>query len=312
MTMQTSPRLSASEIAARLAERTPALCLELLPAGRRHGAEWRVGSVGGEAGQSLAVRLTGSKRGVWCDFATGEEFYIELDPAKTPRATLQDLFAKARKAEKRAARGGAGLAELEERDAALRGLEVRFEACGDDSEEVAAFAVTSEAQTLLRRFAPKGRSKTSSPTVKAKPLFTVGRRELPRRLWPRRYRSRDGLEIWVGRSDEGNDILSTRLARGRDLFFHLDAAPGSHVILRTEGRSDPPSESLLDAAELAVHFSKARSATRADVHIAPARLVRKPKGSKPGLVSVGGGRNLHLRREPARLERVLGARIDEG
>ncbi len=116
----------------------------------------------------------------------------------------------------------------------------------------------------------------------------------------------------MGRSDEGNDLLSTRLARGKDLFFHLDAAPGSHVILRTEGRDDPPSESLLDAAELAVHFSKARKAPQADVHIAPARMVRKPKGAKPGLVSVAGGRNLHLRRNEARLQRVLESRIDEG
>ena len=70
--MQNSHRLSASEIAARLAEQMPALCHELLPAGRHHGQEWRIGSVGGESGQSLAVRLTGTKKGVWCDFAAGE------------------------------------------------------------------------------------------------------------------------------------------------------------------------------------------------------------------------------------------------
>ena len=71
-------------------------------------------------------------------------------------------------------------------------------------------------------------------------------RDVPPKLIPRRYLSADGLEIWVGRSDEGNDHLSTRLARGKDLFFHVDGAPGSHVILRTDGRDDPPSESLLD------------------------------------------------------------------
>ena len=133
----------------------------------------------------------------------------------------------------------------------------------------------------------------------------------PRRLHPRRYRSADGLEIWVGRSDEGNDHLSTRLARGRDLFFHLDGAPGSHVVLRTEGRLDPPSESLVDACELAVHFSKGKHAGRADVHIVPIKNVKKPKGAKRGLVYVSGGRTLHLRREPARLERLLASRIDE-
>ncbi len=115
----------------------------------------------------------------------------------------------------------------------------------------------------------------------------------------------------MGRSDEGNDHLSTRLARGNDLFFHLDGAPGSHVVLRTEGRSDPPSEAILDACELSVHFSKQRNATRADVHVVPIKNVRKPKGAKPGLVVVHGGRSIHLRRIQKRLERVLAARIDD-
>lgn len=246
------------------------------------------------------------------DFETGEAFRIELEAGKTPRAAVQDFFAKARKAEKRALRAGAGLAELEQRDAALRALENGFADCGDDTEALDAFARSPEMATTLKRFAPeRGERQATSPPKKTTRPFAIGNRELARRLWPRRYRSRDGLEIWVGRSDEGNDILSTRLARGKDLFFHLDASPGSHVILRTEGRDDPPSESLLDAAELAVHFSKARSATRADVHIAPARFVRKPKGAKAGLVSVGGGRTLHLRRDSARLERVLADRIEE-
>ncbi|WP_235034905.1 hypothetical protein [Roseomonas sp. 18066] len=44
----------------------------LLPGGRAHGNEWIVGSLRGEAGYSLKVRLRGSRMGVWCDFATGE------------------------------------------------------------------------------------------------------------------------------------------------------------------------------------------------------------------------------------------------
>src|SRR5690606_7625268 len=83
-------------------------------------------------------------------------------------------------------------------------------------------------------------------------------------------------------------------------FFHLDAAPGSHVVLRTEGRADPPAESLLDACELAVHFSKARRATTADVLVAPCKQVHKPPGAKPGLVQVTGGRPIRLRRDRRR------------
>jgi predicted ribosome quality control (RQC) complex YloA/Tae2 family protein len=67
---------------------------------------------------------------------------------------------------------------------------------------------------------------------------------------------------------------------------------------------------VLDACELAVHFSKFKNSTRADVHAVPIANVRKPKGSKPGLVTVHGGKTIHLRRTESRLERVLAARVD--
>ena len=139
----------------------------------------------------------------------------------------------------------------------------------------------------------------------------LGKHRVPRRLVPRRYPTAGGFEIWVGRSDAANDYLTTRLARGKDLCFHLDGAPGSHVILRTEGRDDAPSDAGLAACELAVHYSKAKNATRADVHVVPIRNMKKPKGAKPGLVTVHGGRTVHLRRTEARLERVLAARIED-
>jgi predicted ribosome quality control (RQC) complex YloA/Tae2 family protein len=142
-------------------------------------------------------------------------------------------------------------------------------------------------------------------------VFRLGKTELPTRLSPKIYKTVDGLEIWVGKNDDGNDVLTTRLARGNDLFFHLEGSPGSHVILRTAGQTDAPSESLLDAAELAVEFSKAKTATRASVHIAAVKDISKPSGTKPGLVYVHRGRTLQLRRDPKRLERVLASRTEE-
>src|ERR1700732_3180154 len=62
-----SPR----EISRMLAERVDQLVADLLPAGHREGAEWRCGSVAGEPGDSLGVHLTGSKPGIWGDFAGG-------------------------------------------------------------------------------------------------------------------------------------------------------------------------------------------------------------------------------------------------
>jgi hypothetical protein len=46
------------------------------------------------------------------------------------------------------------------------------------------------------------------------------------------------------------------------------------------------------------------------VTVAPIKGVSKPRGAKPGLVHVTGGKSLRLRRDPRRLERVLASRAD--
>ncbi|OUJ17129.1 toprim domain-containing protein [Acetobacter sp. DsW_063] len=66
-------RSDAATLAGLLGERVMALAPELLPHGRRDGSEWRCGSLAGEKGQSLGVRLTGPRRGVWADFSSGEK-----------------------------------------------------------------------------------------------------------------------------------------------------------------------------------------------------------------------------------------------
>ena len=65
-------KLNPSQIAEVLAENAPFVAEYLYPDGKQTGHEWRVGSLAGEEGQSLGIRLTGTKAGVWCDFASGE------------------------------------------------------------------------------------------------------------------------------------------------------------------------------------------------------------------------------------------------
>ncbi len=62
----------AREISRLLAIRAQVLCENVLPAGRREGAEWRAGGLDGAKGKSLGVHLYGTKAGVWSDFASGE------------------------------------------------------------------------------------------------------------------------------------------------------------------------------------------------------------------------------------------------
>jgi len=266
-------------------------------------------------GELLKGALGGVKRGdreaVVPDPETGEPVQIALDPAKSPGQNLDAIFKRYQKAIRRLTKGGAQEDAVREAKGEHDARVEAFEAAREHEEALRALAEQEDMQALLRRHEsarpkPGGRGPSKPPTE-----VKLGNRRVPRKFVPRRYRTTEDLEIWVGRSDAANDYLSTRLARGKDLFFHLDGAPGSHVVLRTEGRSDPPSDALLDAAELAVHFSKQKNATRADVHVVPIKNVRKPKGAKPGLVTVHGGKTLHLRRTQSRLDRILSARLDD-
>ena len=64
--------MDAGQISERLAKNVEEIVLHLLPNGKRRGREWCVGSVNGERGESLKVCLSGSKAGIWSDFATGD------------------------------------------------------------------------------------------------------------------------------------------------------------------------------------------------------------------------------------------------
>lgn len=61
--------VNASELAARLASRAEDIARLLLPNGKKQGQEWKAGSIDGEPGASLSVRISGAKAGTWKDFA---------------------------------------------------------------------------------------------------------------------------------------------------------------------------------------------------------------------------------------------------
>lgn len=62
--------MNPSQLSERLNLRAEQVCQELLPNGKRQGHEWVAGNIHGTAGDSLKICLSGSKIGVWADFAT--------------------------------------------------------------------------------------------------------------------------------------------------------------------------------------------------------------------------------------------------
>lgn len=87
---------TAQAVARLLAQDAAGVASHLLPAGREKGGEWCVGSLDGEAGESLKVRLTGPRAGVWADFASDEDRGDLLDLwAKTRRLSVSDAMREA-------------------------------------------------------------------------------------------------------------------------------------------------------------------------------------------------------------------------
>ncbi|MDR1330333.1 MAG: NFACT family protein [Oscillospiraceae bacterium] len=100
---------------------------------------------------------------------------------------------------------------------------------------------------------------------------------------PRRYTAPSGREILIGRSNTQNDELTFRAAFKTDVWLHVKARHGSHVILRTGG-APPEDADVAAAASLAAYFSEARGEGRAAVDWCLARYVKKTPGAKPGMV----------------------------
>ena len=110
-----------------------------------------------------------------------------------------------------------------------------------------------------------------------------GKNERAKPQTPLRFRSSDGFEILVGRSNIQNDELSFRTARRTDLWLHTQRIHGSHVILRTDGL-EPPQRTLEEAASLAAYYSQGREAGKIPVDCTQVRHVKKPSGAMPGAV----------------------------
>ena len=100
---------------------------------------------------------------------------------------------------------------------------------------------------------------------------------------PMEFRSSSGLRISVGKNNTQNDLLTLKQARRGDIWLHTQKIHGSHVILRCEGE-ELDSSSLSEAAVLAAYYSQARDSSKVAVDYTPVKFVKKPAGSKPGMV----------------------------
>ena len=108
--------------------------------------------------------------------------------------------------------------------------------------------------------------------------------ERPPAVWT--YVLPGGWHVWAGRTARDNDRLSLKIARNDDWWFHLSGMPGSHVVLFVRDGVEPPRDVVKQAAAIAAWHSKQREGGTVAVTGTRARYVAKPKGAKPGTVSI--------------------------
>ncbi|MFB5087066.1 NFACT RNA binding domain-containing protein [Psychrobacillus sp. PGGUH221] len=107
------------------------------------------------------------------------------------------------------------------------------------------------------------------------------KKKKPMKPTPEKFIASDGTEISVGKNNKQNDFVTFKLAKKTDTWLHTKDIPGSHVVIHSE---NPSETALLEAANLAAYFSKARESSSVPVDYTVIKQVKKPSGAKPGFV----------------------------
>ncbi len=212
----------------------------------------------------LAEVTKGMSRVSLPDFLDGAYASISLDPKLTARQNAEKYFARAKK-EKLAKQ------ESKSREEALAGRRRVIE-------EIEGELSRAESLANIKRI----RAKYSQEFKR----MGIGEDDETKPLPFRIFKVAGELEVWVGKSSAGNDLLTMKYARPNDLWFHVRGASGSHAILRVRAGTPPPKEAVYQTAAIAAYYSKMRSARDAPVAFCERKYVRKPKGAPPGTVAM--------------------------
>lgn len=109
---------------------------------------------------------------------------------------------------------------------------------------------------------------------------------------PREYHI-DGFTVLVGKNNKQNDYLTTKLASPNDIWFHTKDIHGSHVILKNPSENISH-DTLIKCAKLAAYYSKGRLSSNVPVDYCFVKYVKKPNGSKPGMVIYANNKTLNV------------------
>lgn len=196
------------------------------------------------------------------NYYTNEMIKIPLDPQKTPQDNAKKYFEKYNKQK--------------------RTFEALTELIKETADEITYLESISTALDIARNEDDLTQLKEELiGTGYIRRKFTKKKVKITSK--PFHYVSSDGFHMYVGKNNLQNEELTFHFANGNDWWFHAKGAPGSHVIVKTEGK-ELPDRTFEEAGRLAAHYSKNSKAEKVEIDYVERKHVKKPNGSKPGFV----------------------------
>lgn len=204
----------------------------------------------------------GAKKLEALNYYTNEMISIPLDDTMTPRENAQRYFNKYNK-QKRTFEALSKLIEETSDDIRyLESVQTALDIARSEEDLAQIKDELIDAGYMKRRFTKK------KIKVKNQPLH---------------YISSDGYHIYVGKNNFQNEDLTFNFAAGNDWWFHAKQAPGSHVIVKSNG-DELPDRTFEEAGKLAAYYSSMRGTDKVEIDYVEKKHVKKPKGGKPGFV----------------------------
>lgn len=123
---------------------------------------------------------------------------------------------------------------------------------------------------------------------KKKQRNTIRKKRIPQF---KKYLTKDGIEIDIGKNNLQNDYLTFKYAHRYDMWFHAKDMPGSHVIVKAQ---DLDEYTIRLAAKIAAYYSKGKNSSSVPVNYTLVKTLKKPAGSKPGKVILDNYKTIYI------------------
>lgn len=103
----------------------------------------------------------------------------------------------------------------------------------------------------------------------------------------------DGFTLYVGKNNKQNDYITTKLGKNEDYWFHTKDIRGSHCLLKCNGEN-VKEHTIIACCQIAAFHSKAKLSSNVPVDYCFVKYVKKPNGSKPGMVIYTNNKTMNV------------------